>query len=193
MNNITKPERAQITLYLSVLKTKSPAIWNHVVRVAKASARVAYRLNKDTKAAYLGGLFHDIGKICLDSELFSGRNITKPEYEIVKSHAVLGATILKDLHLFTSLVAGFHHNMYKAGYGLLIDQIPKSLSPATVKKLLDIATIVSICDFIEAYTTRTTIMIDQPRKPLWNMLLDKYPDDWTVLYIAMDVFGQKIC
>lgn len=187
MNKITKTEKAQIDLYLSILKNKEPVVLAHVVRVARFSARLAKKLNKDTKAAWLGGLFHDIGKICLDSSLFDGRDITNKQYEEIKAHAIVGSVILKDLHLFTSLIAGLHHNMYKNGYGLCIKDLP-NISIATIKKLLDIYTIVSVCDFIDAYKTRTTVL-KTGTGILIDLLYSKFPNDVKLVDLAIVAFN----
>jgi hypothetical protein len=93
---------------------------------------------------------------------------------------------LQKFHLFVALCAGFHHNLYKAGYGLTVDMFPKEWSPATIKKVLDISTIISICDFVDAFTHRDTKIKDgsdqgQAEPDLKDMLYNKYPNDMLIV------------
>jgi HD-GYP domain-containing protein (c-di-GMP phosphodiesterase class II) len=63
---------------------------------------------------------HDVGKLILPCSLFDGHNISAEEYALVKHHAQDGFKALMEMHMFTALCAGFHHNLYKAGYGVTI-------------------------------------------------------------------------
>jgi hypothetical protein len=59
-----------------------------------------------------------------------------------------------------------------------MEDFPKSLSLVTIKKVLDISTIVSICDFVDAYLTRKTKAKDGASdKPLDVMLKERYPEE----------------
>lgn len=151
----------------------------HVERVALLAEGTAKRLKKDAKAAFFAGLLHDIGKLILPAELFDGHNVGSAEYERIKTHAQAGFKALQNFHLFIALCAGFHHNLYKAGYGLTADMFPKDWSPATVKKVLDISAIISICDFVDAYTHRTTMIRSSigTGLSLKEILYIKYPND----------------
>ncbi|MEA1925821.1 MAG: HDIG domain-containing protein [Patescibacteria group bacterium] len=162
----------------------------HCQRVALLAEQVAKKTKKDPKAAFFGGLLHDIGKIILPNTLFDGHDIDKEEYEQIKKHALNGFKILKDVHLFTALGAGLHHNLYKGGYGLSQKDFPSNFSIETIKKLLEISTIISICDFIDAFTHRKTAIKDGSDKvsgkaTLKKMLQNKYPNDYILVDIAL--------
>ncbi|XOU94150.1 MAG: HD-GYP domain-containing protein [Candidatus Kerfeldbacteria bacterium] len=166
------------------------SVKGHVERVALLSDRVAIRLEKDSKAAFFAGVLHDIGKLVLPYELFDGHDISGEEYAEIKTHALNGLLALQGHHLFTALCAGLHHAMYDAGYGLTIEDFPKDWGLATIKKLLDIAMIVSICDFVDAFTHRKTKIKDGSDKDspdLKEMLYKKYPNEHQVIDIALDV------
>lgn len=68
--------------------------------------------SEEIRAVTLAGLMHDIGKIAIPPELIKKPGkLTKEEYEIVKSHTVLGYEILKKTNLDQqiALVALCHH------------------------------------------------------------------------------------
>jgi putative nucleotidyltransferase with HDIG domain len=180
-------------LFLAMSGAKHHAVRHHGASVALLAERTAHQLRVDKKAAFFAGLLHDIGKLMLPYRLFDGKDITQAEYEEVKSHAMIGFTTLKDIHLFTALCAGLHHALYRHGYGLCVEDFPSNWNPATIKKVLEIAAIVSICDFIDAYTTRTT----QPRGmgakntgSLLALLIEKYPNDRNIIDAALAAHKQ---
>lgn len=168
--------------FLALCEINHASTKAHVERVALLAEATAKKLKKDAKATFFAGLLHDIGKLILPAELFDGHNIDATEYERVKTHAQAGFKVLQKFHLFIALCAGLHHNLYKAGYGVTVDLFPKNWSPATIKKVLDISMILSICDFVDAFTHRTTKIKDgsdlgQIQSNLQEMLYVKYPND----------------
>ena len=177
-------------LFLHMATVRHPEVRDHCERVALLARSVALKLKKDEKAAFFAGLLHDIGKVLMPSGLFDGHNITAEEYSVVKEHAYDGFTILKDMHLFTALVCGAHHAMYKAGYGMKQEDFPKEWGLHSIKKVLEVSTIVSICDFIDAYTHRTTTIKDGTvGAGLKEMLESKYPDDLVLVRTALKLAG----
>lgn len=176
-----------IDFYFLIAGVKHKQVKEHSERVANLAKKVANELGKDEKAAYLAGIFHDIGKIVLPFDLFDGHNITSEEYEMVKEHVDYGFEILSNRMLFTALCVGFHHNISKSqGYGKTIEAFPPNLSLITIKKILDISTIISICDFVDAYTTRTTTAKDgASSKPLEEMLHERFPEESKIIEILL--------
>jgi hypothetical protein len=174
--------------FLALSKVRHSTVKGHLERLALTAEEVALELAKDAKAAFFAALLHDIGKLFLPPRLFDGRNITDEEYALVKTHAMIAFRILKHLHCFIAYCAGFHHAIYQAGYGLSIDDFPQNWSPATVKKVLEISQIVSVCDFIDAYRYRKTGIKDGSDvgvSDLRGMLVAKYPDDIRLVDIAI--------
>jgi len=180
---ITKQERTLIKLYYSLLEQNHKLVLEHSKRTAILATRIAKALFKDTKAAFLAATFHDTGKLCLASDLFQGQNITPQEYETIKQHPLFGYNALYGILKFTALCSGLHHNTYNKGYG--IDTKGIDFQPATVKKILEIATIVSIADFIDAFLTRKTTMLDGHPQDLEQALLTKFKDDKIIIDIAL--------
>lgn len=182
-------------VFLALCGVNHNEVKGHVERVALLSEATAIRLNKDPKAAFFGGLLHDIGKLVLPASLFDGHNINAEEYVEVKTHALAGFEALKDLHAFTALCAGLHHSLYTAGYGLTVKDFPSSWSPATIKKVLEISAIISICDFVDAFTHRTTKIkdgSDSGGPDLKEMLEKKYPDDHQTIEIVLEEIEELL-
>lgn len=162
----------------------------HEERVALLSEEIAIRSGKHPKAAFIGGLMHDTAKLVLPHYLFEDRDISNDEYEQIKKHALMGFEIFKDMHEFTALCAGLHHALYRSGYGLKLDDFPSDWSLEHVRKVLDISVIISIADFIDAYTHRHTSIKDgsgEKSLSLEDMLKEKYPDDHRTIEIALQV------
>ncbi len=175
-------------IFLALCSINHQQVKGHLERVGLLSERTAEILKKDMLAAFFGGLLHDIGKIVFPYTLFNGHNISPAEYQEVKRHTAAGFQILRELHEFVGLCAGFHHAVYQSGYGLTADDFPKNWSPATIKKVLEISTIISICDFIDAATHRQTKILDgsgDKSDDLAEMLKKKYPDDIQVVEAAL--------
>jgi putative nucleotidyltransferase with HDIG domain len=182
-------------MFLSISSVKHNKVKGHVERVALMAEKVAKILKYDSKAAFFAGLMHDIGKLVLPYSLFEDKDITPQEYNEIKSHAIAGYKMLKNKHMFTALCAGLHHALYESGYGLTIADFPRNWNPKLIRKVLDVAAIVSICDFIDAFTHRHTKILDgSDKKPghLEDMLKAKYPDDQGIIEAALRVSNERI-
>jgi len=174
--------------FLDILKISHPLVKEHAERVAFLAEAVALRMKKDAKAAFFAGLLHDAGKASIPNHLFDGRNITEEEYIEVKKHSIKGFMALRNKHLFTAYCAGFHHALNAKGYGLTLKDFPDDWELRTVKKVLDIATIIAICDYIDAALTRDGIMKSDTEGSgtgLRERLENKFPDDLVVVRIAL--------
>jgi putative nucleotidyltransferase with HDIG domain len=164
-------DTARLWLALSDINHKSTK--EHCIRVALLSEKVAKQMRRDCKAAFFGGLLHDFGKVTLPYNLFDGHDVSDKEFNEIKTHSKSGYKVLKNLHFFVALCAGLHHNLYKGGYG--ISKFPH-WSPATIKKVLDISVIISIADFVDAWTTRKT-KLKGGGEDLQKVLYEKFPND----------------
>jgi hypothetical protein len=72
----------------------------HMQRVAALAARMARNMGQDDRMVWLirqAAPLHDLGKIAIpDSILLKPGRLEQEEYEVVKTHAVLGARVLAD-------------------------------------------------------------------------------------------------
>lgn len=177
-------------LFLKLASMYHQKVKEHSERVALLSEEIAIRTGKDPKPAFIGALMHDNAKILLPYDLFDDRNISEEEYQKIKKHPVKGFEILKDFHEFTAMCAGLHHALYESGYGLTLKDFPPDWDLELVKKALDISVIISIADFIDAFTHRKTSIKDGSDKGslrLEEMLKAKYPNDHQAVEVALKV------
>jgi hypothetical protein len=125
--------------------------YEHTQRVGALSARLARRLGLGDRLVFLiqhTAPLHDIGKIAIpDSILLKPDRLTADEFEVVKTHAAVGATILgqgtSELLDVAEQVAGGHHERWDGnGYpnGLAGDEIPIAGRIVHVADVFDILT-----------------------------------------------------
>jgi putative nucleotidyltransferase with HDIG domain len=94
--------------------------WEHTQRVAAMAARLARRLGVDDARVELirvAAPLHDIGKIAIpDYILLKPEKLTDEEFEVVKTHAAVGANILAgsddELMQVAEQIAGAHHERW---------------------------------------------------------------------------------
>lgn len=106
----------------------------HSIRVAAYSREIARRAGKsaqEQKHIYDMALLHDIGKIGISDEIINKTSeLTDEEYEIIKSHPVIGSDILENMTelAYIGIGARWHHERWDGkGYpdGLKGTEIPE--------------------------------------------------------------------
>lgn len=137
---------------LTIAKTvdaKDENTSQHSVRVSEYSVKIAQKLGySDDECENLRkiAMLHDIGKIGIpDSVLNKPAKLTDDEYNVMKSHVVRGAEILKNFTMIDNVADGalYHHERYDGrGYvnGLKGEEIPLN------------ARIIGIADAFDAMT-----------------------------------------
>jgi hypothetical protein len=136
---------------VATLELKDPYTRGHSERVAHFSLLLAHRMGKfseeELKTFYYACLLHDVGKVSIpDSILTKPTSLTEAEYEIIKSHPVVGANAMKGIEgLKDSVEVILHHHEHWDGNGypdqLIGDDIPI------------LARITSVADAFDAMTT----------------------------------------
>lgn len=136
-----------ITTFTYFIDAKDRYTRNHSVRVAMYAKEIGRRLGleeEDLQNLYYGTLLHDVGKIGIpDNILRNDGSLNQDEYEIIKTHPLKGAEMLKH---FTSIpnisdCAHYHHERYDGtGYpeGLKGEKIPLFARIATVADAFDV-------------------------------------------------------
>ena len=131
------------------LEARDPYTKGHSLSVAILSQRVADALGPqvDPARVYLAGLLHDVGKIGIpDNILLKAGPLGRDEWEVMKSHPIVGANILKPIKLYADVVSAVlthHENFDGSGYpyGVAGDDIPQ------------ISRILRVADSFDAMTT----------------------------------------
>ncbi len=118
---------------VAALEAKDDYTHGHSERVYELSICIARKLNlssEDLQIMTWSALLHDVGKIGIDETILRkpGR-LTAEEYEIIKTHPTLGASLLEPIEQLGMIVPGIrhHHERFDGkGYpdGLAGEEIP---------------------------------------------------------------------
>jgi putative two-component system response regulator len=154
-------ERETIARLARAAEFRDPETGAHIVRMAHISRLVALQLTGDEDYAqriFEAAPMHDVGKLGTpDHILLKPGKLTPDEFTIMKRHASIGWSILKDsaspILQFAAEIAHAHHEKYDgSGYpgGLRGDDIPLC------------GRIVAVADVFDALTSA------RPYKPAWD-------------------------
>ena len=155
---VEKKTQENEALFLDVVSALADAIDakdtytnGHSGRVAAYAREIARRFGyspKKEKDIYMMGLLHDVGKIGVpDAIINKPARLTEPEYDVIKTHTVMGAKILNNINEMPGLVTGarWHHERYDGrGY-------PDHLSGSDIPEE---ARIIAVADAYDAMTSR---------------------------------------
>ena len=129
-------------IYLDTIRTlaatidaKDPYTHGHSERVSHLAVQLAKKLDfADTEIEYLeyAAILHDIGKIGIEDRILGKKDrLTEQEYEKIKEHPVIGASIIESIEFLKkcSKIVLHHHERYDGkGYphGLKGEEIPRA-------------------------------------------------------------------
>ncbi len=131
-----------------VSEFRSQEVGDHIHRVSEISKMLAryYGLSDEQQSMiYYASLLHDLGKVGIpDMVLKKEGRLTESEYSQMKSHSVIGRTLLRDsktdLLCMAADIAGAHHERWNGtGYPdrLKGEEIPLSARICSVADVLD--------------------------------------------------------
>ncbi|MBI2265398.1 MAG: tetratricopeptide repeat protein [Armatimonadetes bacterium] len=137
-----------ITALMTAMEAKDTFTTGHTRRVSRIALAIAGEMNlmaRQRKTLSLGAALHDIGKLGIkDSILFKEGRLTDEEFEIIKTHTILGSEAIEKFKSLWeevySCVRHHHERLDGRGYpdGLSGEQIPLT------------ARILAVADFFDA-------------------------------------------
>jgi response regulator RpfG family c-di-GMP phosphodiesterase len=135
---------------VTTLEARDPYTGAHSQRVSQYATALASRMGcsqEEQDIVMAAGFLHDIGKVGIcDAILLKTEPLTPAEYEVIKTHPIIGEQIVQHLGFFTreTAIIRHHHEWWDGrGYpdGLMNHQIPF------------LARIVTVADAFDAITT----------------------------------------
>lgn len=147
---IEKPLLKSLTLMASMIEARDAYTGGHLWRVSQYSQRLAQAAGLPTEMVFLarlGGFLHDIGKISIPDGILGKRGkLTEPEYDVVKTHPGIGASLVQEHPLGDLALPAIHqHHEWVNGTGY-----PGGLQGDRISIF---ARIVSIADAFDALTS----------------------------------------
>jgi len=118
---------------VNVLESRDKYTYSHSRRVTQLALAIAEDLSldkKDKDILRLTGLLHDIGKVGIpDSILTKKDSLTTEEFDVIKTHPLVGENIMRPLDFLASersIVRHHHERLDGSGYpdGLKDNEIP---------------------------------------------------------------------
>lgn len=136
---------------IATLELKDRYTRGHSERVARYALMLAQEIGEfskeEQKSFYYACLLHDIGKVHIpDSILFKPGKLTNDEFEVIKSHTIVGADAVKDVEGIKdciSVIRSHHERWDGNGYP---DGLKKSETPV-------VARVTAIADAFDAMTS----------------------------------------
>jgi HD-GYP domain-containing protein (c-di-GMP phosphodiesterase class II) len=147
---IEKPLLKSLAMMASVIEARDAYTGGHLWRVSHYCQYLADAVGLPDKMVFLsrlGGFLHDIGKISIPDGILGKRGeLTEAEYDVVKTHPEIGATLIREHPLGELALAAIHqHHEWIDGSGY-----PDRLQGDQISI---IARIVSIADAFDALTS----------------------------------------
>lgn len=139
-----------IKVISTIGELRDPYTAGHQLRVAQLAKAIAQEMNCTEEQCYwiyVAGLMHDIGKICIPTEILCRPGgVSLHELELIRDHAEAGYSILKDIDFpwpIAQIVHQHHERINGSGYPLGLKDDAISLE----------AKIISVADTVEAISS----------------------------------------
>lgn len=189
-SQIKKSISGIIQAMAQTLETRDPYTAGHQRRVADIARTIATEMNlpdKDVEGIYMAGIIHDLGKICIPTEILSKPGRLSPiEFELIKTHPQIGYDILNTIEFpwpLAEMVYQHHEWLNGSGY-------PRGLAG---RDILLGARILCVADVVEAMAS------DRPYRPSLGIdaALSEISDkqgklfDADIVKICISMFKEK--
>jgi HD domain len=127
------------------LAERDPGAARHAAAVARYSRDIALATGMDRptcEAAHTAGLLHDVGLIALPDHAIERQGLAKEDWELIRRHPDLGATMISGLGPVADAVRCHHERIDGRGYprGLRTSEIPVLAKIVSVAEVYDTLT-----------------------------------------------------
>ncbi len=133
-HNLKENMFATLASLVSAIEARDRYTQQHSERVTRLSLEIAYELNcspEELRKLEAAGPLHDIGKIGIDDHILKKPGkLTDEEFQVIKTHPIIGVNIVSHLGLDDdelAIVRNHHERWDGRGYpdGLRAQEIPK--------------------------------------------------------------------
>jgi putative nucleotidyltransferase with HDIG domain len=133
-----------------ILGLRDPGLQVHSFQVASFATRLARRLRctqEQVDLVWRGSLLHDIGKLAIPQDLLSTpARLTALQFEIIKTHTMIGAALLQECPEYQDLIPMVrHHHEFFNGKGYPDQLAGEQIEPE--------ARIVAVADAVDVMTS----------------------------------------
>ncbi len=147
-------QKSKMDLYkglTNVLDSRDTYTEGHSFRVANLAQKMGANVNLkqgELDNLFLSALLHDIGKIGIPDEVLKkDGKLNDKEYDLIKSHPVIGRTIMRDIEICDDILKGiYHHHEFYNGEGY-----PEKIAGKSIPLF---ARIIGIADTFDALTSQ---------------------------------------
>ena len=172
------------------LETRDPYTAGHQRRVADIARSIAKEMQlpeKHVEGIFMAGIIHDLGKICIPTEILSKPGRLSPiEFDLIKTHPQIGYDILKTIEFpwpLAEMVLQHHEWSNGSGY-------PRGLSGDDI---LIGSRIICVADVVEAMASdrpyRPALGIDNALDEISQKKGERFDRD--VVEICIKIFREK--
>ncbi|MDD6428479.1 HD-GYP domain-containing protein [Candidatus Weimeria sp. HCP3S3_B5] len=178
---------SSIAIDVRTIKTNDEYTFRHSVDVATISAIIGQKYGLDRKQLHellVAGLLHDMGKSEIPNEILNKpARLTDQEFEIMKSHSLLGYNILKEKHEFSpDVLLGVlqhHEKISGKGYPMGVHGDKIGLYPK----------IIAVADIYDALVTKRPYKEPFSQREAMEMILAMGDD---LDFKALECFSKSV-
>jgi putative nucleotidyltransferase with HDIG domain len=148
-------DQSSINAYLTLLKIKDDATYEHSLRVGLLASRIGSYLHLDAKALLFAGLLHDVGKSLVNPETLKKTvGFGQADKKEMDDHVMFGYRMLRGKFDFTAEIILRHHLFQERGYPADIPEPLHDTSLGTEVMKNYYGRILALADFYDALTSR---------------------------------------
>lgn len=146
-----REQRRNAEAWLVLLRAKDVETYEHSIRVALLSRRIARFVHLEERPAFCAGLLHDVGKAQVRRELLAKTaGWTVEEAEEIKAHVLDGYRLVHGLFAYSAEVILWHHRFRSQAYPIRLPRPPHNYSKGSRLLITFFGWFLSLADRFDA-------------------------------------------